>query len=167
MTTPTRHDIAVSPPPEEALPPVARKVFDEMERSLQQLMQRDWLSPFRWEWPLSNPLSDGTNVRLPAVDVLDQSENFLVRAELPGVDKHAIEITITDHSLTIRSKGSAERAQSGEYLRCEISSCAFSRTLVMPGGMDANKVSAKLKDGILEIVLPKANGSRRQSVVVD
>lgn len=164
----TKHDIAVTTNPESTLPSVSTNPFEEMERTFERLMQRDWLRPFKWDWPISSTVAESMNVRLPAVDVIDQDNQVVVRAEMPGIDKKNIEVSMTENSITIRGKARSEaKEERGDFYRSEISQSAFTRTLSLPSGVDPAQVKAKLQDGILEVIVAKANGSRRHTITID
>ncbi len=145
--------------------PVARPLV-EAERLLDRLMGRGWLSPF-WTSPLLSDLFEPLETRLPSLDVIDRDEEIVVRAEVPGVDKKDLDVSLSDNMLTIKGQSSREeKEEKGDYHRREISRCAFARTVTLPGAVDASKATASMKDGILEITLPKVEGSKRRSITV-
>jgi len=169
MSTTNKQDVAVGgSETEKTLPAVAGSPFAELERNFERLLRRNWLRPFNWEWPFPEMAAPGLELRLPAVDVIDQPEHVVVRAELPGVDKKNVDVSVTENSLTIKAKARSEtKEQKGDYHRCEISQSAFSRTVALPSSVDPAQVKAKLQDGILEVTLNKADGSRRHAVTVE
>ncbi len=145
--------------------------FDEMERMMERMAEgfplHSWMRPFRREWPGWPDLS-GLEIRIPRMDVIDREEEVLVRAEIPGVEKKDLDISVTDSSVTI--KGAVQREEKeekGDYARCETSRGAFMRTLLLPATVDGSKAKATFKDGMLELSLPKKEGSRRHSVKLD
>ena len=90
----------------------------------------------------------------PAVDVYDDADNYVVTAELPGIDKDKLDLEIEDNVLTItaeRGKTDGER----NYHRKEISRGTYTRSMKFSTPVDATKVKASYKDGLLEITLPK------------
>jgi HSP20 family protein len=104
---------------------------------------------------------------MPRVDVLDKEDHLVVRAELPGMTKDDIDVSVTDDSITI--KGSLRKEQEtdeGEYHRREIHSSTISRTVALPGEVDADGATAQLKDGMLEVKLPKSARATRKRVDV-
>lgn len=171
MTTTTKQDVpvtAVLTEAEKSLPAVVGNTFEEMERVFDRLMPRGWLRPFRWDWPTVSELGERMDLRIPAVDVIDQDTNLLVRAEMPGISKEDIEVSATEHTLTMKSKARSESTeQNGEFFSCEISQNASARTIQLPSAIDPAQVTAKLQDGILEVTMAKANGSRRYKITVD
>lgn len=92
----------------------------------------------------------------PPFDVKETSEGYVLTSDLPGVRLEDLEISLTGNVLSISGKREAEPRQEGEttYL-VERTSGAFSRTFSLPEGLDAAKVQADLKDGVLRISVPK------------
>jgi HSP20 family protein len=129
------------------------RVFADMDR---------WIDDVRREFgrvltPWSGTaltLEDGT--RVPAVDVRDEGAEFVVTAELPGVSKDQIEIEATPESLEIRAEVRGEREEKDEkYYFRERTFRGYRRALDLPAEVVPEKAAAQLKDGILEIRLPK------------
>jgi HSP20 family protein len=145
--------------------------LDEMERMMERMAEgfplRSWLHPFhreRPEWPEFASLE----IRTPRMDVINRDEEVLVRAEIPGVEKKDLDISVTDSSITI--KGTVQREEKeekGDYARCEIACGAFVRTLPLPAAVDGSKAKATFKDGMLELSLPKKESTKRHSVKLD
>ena len=92
----------------------------------------------------------------PLVDIYEADEKFLVRAELPGVDKEGVSVSIDENLLTIKGKKHFVEAKDGEkWKRVETQYGEFSRSFTLPDNIDADKVSAAYKDGVLELSVPK------------
>ena len=90
-----------------------------------------------------------------------------LRAELPGFRKEDVEISVSGNLLTISGEtGSEEKEEKGEYYRSEISRGAFSRTLALPVEVDESKAKASMKDGMLELTLPKIEKARRRTITI-
>lgn len=175
MANETKQDVAVSTKssrPEAARPgPAPMPVFrpiEEVERMFGRLLPRNWMAPTVWEWPMWGGLSESLgNVRVPQVDVIDRDKDYLVRIEMPGVEKKDIDVSVSDGTLVVKGCTAHEtKEEKHDYYRCEISRGNFSRSLMLPNGVDSANISAALKDGILEIVLPKEEGVQRHSVKV-
>ena len=142
--------------------------FEEMERMFEDFATRGWLRPFRWDRPLLGELGASDEARIPNVDVIERDGEILVTAELPGVEKKDLDISLTKNTVTIKGKKShKEEDKGGDYYRCEISSGAYMRMLTLPADVDENKAKAKFKDGVLEITLPKVEKAQRRSIKVD
>jgi len=136
-------------------------MFEEMERMFEQFMPQSWVHPFKVE---HHSLAEN----LPQVDVIDQENAILINATLPGVKKEDLEVSTTDHSVTIRgSTREEQKEEKGEYYRREIRSGNFLRTVPLPASIDESAIKAKYKDGLLEITLPKLESEKRHSVKID
>lgn len=142
--------------------------FEEMERMFDNYFSRGWLRPFRSEWPSFSKLPQPFEGKTPSVDVIERDDEVVVKAELPGVDKKDIDVSVTSNTVTIKGSTShEEKEEKGDYYRCEISRGSYSRTLSLPADVDESKAKAKLKDGILELTLPKVTKSKRKSIKVE
>jgi HSP20 family protein len=99
-----------------------------------------------------NPVSEWT----PAVDVKETEKEYIIHADVPGVKPEDIDITLEDGVLTIKgSRNWEEKDQSENYKRVERARGTFFRRFALPDTADSESVSAKNKDGVLEIVIPK------------
>ncbi|MBA1148675.1 Hsp20/alpha crystallin family protein [Ectothiorhodospiraceae bacterium WFHF3C12] len=137
-----------------------------MDRFFDQMLDRGWMRPMGWERPLMSRLAS-MEPRIPKVDVIDNEKDILVRAELPGVDRKDVDVSVNDNSVTIRAETRSEsKTEEDNYYRCEISRGSFSRTVGLPGEVDADKADAKMNDGILELRLPKLKSARRRKIDV-
>jgi HSP20 family protein len=142
--------------------------FEEMERMMESFFPRGWMRPFLWERPFMSELALPFEGKLPRVDVIDRDEEVLVRAEVPGVDKKDLEISVSENTVTINGKTSHElKEEKGNYYRCEVSSGAFTRTVALPSDVDAGKAKTTFKDGILELTLPKVTKSKRHTIKLE
>lgn len=103
--------------------------------------------------------------RMPRVDVLNRDHDVLVRAELPGVDKQDVQVSLAGRTLTIRAEtGTAKKHRQGEYFQQEISHRAYERTIGLPGGIDVDRARASLDHGVLEVVVPKIEAAAKGSI---
>ncbi len=134
--------------------------FDEIER-MRRHMER---------------LSSGLNSVLsgqpasgvfPLINVTEGPDNYFVRAELPGIKSEDLDISVTGDSLTVSGerKPTAENA-GATYHRREREHGRFSRILSLPGQVDGDAVSAKAADGVLTVVLPKAEAAKPKQITV-
>jgi HSP20 family protein len=127
-------------------------------------MSRGLFRPMRWEWfSWPEPVMPS-----PKVDVLDRDNEVLVRAELPGVKKEDLEVSMTDNTVTIKGTTShEEKEEKGDYYRHEISKGSFSRTVTLPGDVDSDKCKTRFKDGVLELTVPKVEKAKRRTIKVE
>lgn len=138
--------------------------FAEFDRFFDEFWPSSWLRPLRGELPSLATLE----AKLPRVDVLDKESDIVVRAELPGVSKDDINVTVGENAVTIQGETRhEEKEEKADYYRCEISRGAFARTVGLPATVDADRAKASFKDGILELTLPKIEKSKRRTVKVE
>lgn len=142
--------------------------FEDMERLFENFSSRGWLRPFQWDIPVMDELISSSDKKLPCVDVIDRDDEILVKAELPGVDKKDLEISVSNNSVTIKGKMShEEKEEKGNYYRCEISRGAYVRNVTLPASVDESKSKARFKDGMLEITLPKMEKTKHHNIKVE
>lgn len=173
MASGNRQEVAISTKPKAELTEArsTSPIFgslDEVERLFDRLMPRTWMRPMAWNWPTWSALEESFgHIRVPQLDVIDRDKDILLRAEVPGVEKKDIDISISEDTLLIKGCISREsKEERKDYFRCEIAQGNFSRSLALPNGVDTTKISANLKDGILEIILPKEESAQRRTVEV-
>lgn len=150
--------------------PVTRVLtpFEEMDRMFESIFPGRWARPFRWEHPSWIDVPLAADVRVPRVDVLDRDGEIVVKAEVPGVEKKDLDISVSDNSVTIRgSTQREEKEERGDYVRAEISRGSFSRTVALPADVDGEKAKASFKDGVLALTLPKLAKSKRRRIPVE
>jgi HSP20 family protein len=153
---------------QKVAPTRALSPFEEMERFFEGAFPRGWLRPFRREWPAWAELAAPFEGRMPKVDVIDRDEEVVVHAELPGVDKEDVDVSLAEDRLTIKGSTKKEHTvEKGDYFRSEISQGSFSRTIVLPAAVDGEKAKATFSDGILELTMPKLERTRRKSIKVE
>lgn len=122
------------------------RLRDEMERMMDRFFE---LPERRTEF--------GATMWVPSVDVYDKDGNVVVEAELPGMKREEVEVTLEDSTLTISGemKREAEKKEEG-YYRSERRYGRFMRSIPLPTPVKANEVKAKFEDGVLKVTLPKA-----------
>jgi len=94
-----------------------------------------------------------------AADLYEDDENYYARVELPGVKKKEIEVSLDELLLTISCNRKSSESDGHEY-------ASTHRSLTVPDGVDAEKVSAKLEDGVLTVTLPKAEQVKPREIEV-
>jgi HSP20 family protein len=128
-------------------------------------LEREMEDAFSWlpAWPW------GERERgwAPAVDMVDHKEEIVLRADLPGLEEKNIEVTVQDGSLTIRGERKEETEEKKEdYYYSERRYGLFARTLPLPAGVEADKVKATFRNGVLEVHLPKAKEAKGRKIEV-
>jgi HSP20 family protein len=103
----------------------------------------------------------------PVVDIYDNDENIVIKAELPGIDKKDIRIDVKDGLLTLKGERSYDNAvKNDKYYRRERSFGRFERAFQLPVDVDPEKISADYKDGILRIDIPKPEAQTPKQITV-
>jgi len=106
--------------------------------------------------------------RIPSIDLIDEKDHFTVRAELPGLTKDEIDVTIKSGVLTLSGGTKKETTEEKkDYYSREISYGGFCRSIAIPEDIDTEKVSATLNNGVLELSLPKVKAAMPQHVKVE
>ncbi len=103
----------------------------------------------------------------PLVDIYEAEDKFMVRAELPGVEKDAVGVSIEDNVLTIKGEKTFVEAKEGEqWTRVETRYGDFSRSFTLPEEVDVDKVDAAYKNGVLELMIPKLEAAKPKMIDV-
>ena len=122
-----------------------RRMRDDMDRLFESMSVPSMLAPMEMTRPL------------PAVDVFERDNNVIVRAEAPGLSKDNLEVTATEDAISLKGEFKHEEEVKEEnYVRREMRSGRFFRTVPMPTAIKPDEVKASFHDGILEITAPKA-----------
>jgi HSP20 family protein len=135
--------------------------FEEMERWFDEAFQGPF-SLFRRPFFPSRWSGEGVT---PAVDFLEDGDEFVVKAELPGMEKNDININLQGDLLTISGeKKKEDKVEEKNYLRIERSSGRFSRSFRLPAEVLSDKATATFTDGILELRLPKSEEAKKKEI---
>jgi HSP20 family protein len=115
------------------------------------------------------PANGGRAARrwIPAMDLVETDNEFVLRADLPGVDESDVKIELEDRVLTISGERKAEHEERKEgYYRVERSSGSFTRTLTLPEGVDPASIKASFDKGVLEVRIPKPEEKKPHRVSI-
>jgi HSP20 family protein len=103
----------------------------------------------------------------PALDVYEDKDNVFVKAEIAGLKKEDIDVSVEDDVLTISGeRKSEEKSADTETHRTECFTGSFHRAVTLPSGVEAARVTAQYKDGILTVTLPKSEASKPKQIEV-
>ena len=102
---------------------------------------------------------------MPAVDVFEKEDRFVVKAELPGMKEEDIDVSVVGDTLFIRGEKKTEIKEE-DYYRCERSYGSFYRSIPLPSNVDANKIEASFDGGVLEVALPKSAKIKPKKIAV-
>jgi HSP20 family protein len=134
--------------------------------STQRDFQREFERLFRPFFGEGGDLS--TRTWAPPVDIYENGDSLVLKADLPGVDPKDVEIKVEDGMLYLQGERKFEKEVKEEsYHRVERSYGAFSRSFSLPNSIDAEKVSAEYKDGQLILTLPKREEAKPKTIKVN
>jgi HSP20 family protein len=125
--------------------------------SLQQEMNRLFSSFFDTPVPSAAPGAEGPARRwMPAVDLVETDDEFVLRADLPGMTESDVDLTLEDNVLTLSGERRTENGGRGEgFYRLERTAGHFSRSLTLPEDVDGDAIAASFDKGVLEVRIPK------------
>jgi len=144
------------------------RTFDDFERMLENF----WRQPFPSFCPpfpsLFRQLGGGIFRGGPSVDVYEEKNNVVVKAEIPGLTKEDVQVTLTDTTITLsgEKKKEEEEGKEDEYSYSERTYGKFSRTLSLPCNVKSDKGKATFKDGILVVKIPKTEEAKKRHIKV-
>ena len=132
--------------------------------TLQNEMNRLFNTVFDSPAPAGN---GGLRRWMPAMDLVESGDHFVLRADLPGLSEEDVNIEVEDRVLTISGERKAEHEEREEgFHRVERSFGAFSRSLTLPKGIDADAVAASFDRGVLEIRIPKPEARKPRRIEI-
>ena len=103
----------------------------------------------------------------PAVDLYEKDDHFVIKAELPGVDKNDIKVDLKDRVLTLSGERTYDNEVKEEnYYRKERSYGKFQRAFTLPADVDSDKITAEFKDGVLRVEVPKPEEKKAKQVTI-
>ena len=132
-------------------------------------LQNEMNRLFNTVFDAPSPANGGTTLRrwMPAMDLVESGEHFVLRADLPGLSEEDVKIELEDTTLTISGERAAEHESKDEgYYRLERAFGAFSRSLTLPDGVDPDGVQAHFDRGVLEIRVPKPEQKKPKTVQI-
>lgn len=139
-----------------------REPFQHLERMGSE-MDRLWDSFFEDRPTVWS--RDWTGDWLPSLDLAETKNEFVVKAEVPGMTAKDIDIALTEGVLSIRGEKKQEKEEKEEnYHFVERSYGSFSRAIRLPGGVQSGKIKASYKDGVLKVTLPKSEEAKKKEV---
>jgi HSP20 family protein len=104
---------------------------------------------------------------IPAMDLVEGPDQFVLRADLPGMKQEDVSIEFEDNVLTIAGERKSQHEERDEgFHRVERAFGAFSRTLTLPKGIDPEAINARFEDGVLEVTIPKPEESKPRRISI-
>ncbi|TFG37507.1 MAG: Hsp20/alpha crystallin family protein [Syntrophobacterales bacterium] len=127
---------------------------------------RDIFNRFFSDGTVSSLLTEGGNW-IPAFDISESETEYLVSAELPGIDAKDLEVTLNEGVLNIKGEKRQESEKKEDnYIRVERSYGSFDRSFRIPEGVQVSKIDATYKDGILKLTIPKSKEMKAKKIKI-
>lgn len=138
-----------------------RNEIETLHRNIDRLFGSAWTGGIFGPTLLSDSWTKGDLV--PSIDVTEDEKAFRVTVELPGMTEKDVAVTVADRTLTIRGEKKEEKEQKDkEVYRRERAFGSFHRAMELPADVDANKIDASFKNGVLTIQLPKSKEAQEK-----
>lgn len=138
--------------------------MDELQRRFASVFD---LAPFRRSSPTTDEESMTVPEWAPAVDIIEDDKEYLIKVELPEVQKDAVKVTVEGGTLTISGERQAEKEEKGrKFHRVERYYGRFVRSFAIPDDAEDGKVNAEFKDGVLRVHLTKSEKARPKQIEV-
>jgi len=136
--------------------------LEDMRRDLDKLFG-DFIEPSARRRFGLKPVEPGMFV--PSVDVFERKGEVVIKADIPGVEKDNIDITLTKDHLILKGEiKKEEEVKQEDYYSFERSCGSFSRTIPLPPDVDSSKAKASFKNGVLEVVFPKKEEAKQSEI---
>jgi HSP20 family protein len=120
-----------------------------------------------FDTPTTAVSGNGVRRWVPPMDLVETEEHFVLRADLPGMTQDDVTIEVQDRTLTLSGERKAEHESNGEgYYRLERATGAFTRSLTLPEGVDAEQIAARFEHGVLEVRIPKPEERKPRRVAI-
>lgn len=127
-----------------------------VQRAMESVMGSDWFGG----------RTSGSGA-FPLINVFNDGDDFVVVAELPGVKKEDLEIQVRGNTVRIQGKKAIAHPESASIHRRERAAGEFDRTVTLPDDVDASKVAAEYRDGVLTLRLPRAESAKPRTVTIN
>jgi HSP20 family protein len=136
-------------------------VQDEMSKLFEDFFGKGM--PMRW-------IEDENGIWSPNVDISETKDEIQLTAELPGFNKEDIKLSVEDHTITLSGEKKSEHEKEDKkenYYRLERRFGSFTRSFALPTPVQADKVKASYKDGILKVTLPKSEEAKKKEIQIN
>ena len=136
-------------------------VQDEMSKMFEDFFGKGM--PMRW-------MEEGDGIWSPNVDMAETKDEIVLTAELPGFKKEDIKLSVEDHTITLSGEKKSEYEEEKKeenYYQLERRFGSFTRSFALPTPVQADKVKASYKDGILKVTLPKSEEAKKKEIQIN
>ena len=142
------------------------RLLNLVPRTSSFLPSRDIFDHFFDDWSVPSLFGED-KTWMPAFDITENEKEYIVTAELPGIDPKEIDVTLTDGILSVKGEKKEEKEdKEKDYHRVERRYGSFHRSFRIPGEVKSDKVDANFKDGVLRLTLPKAEEAKPKKIEV-
>jgi len=142
------------------------RILDLIPRTRSFVPAGTFFDRFAGDFDLPTLFEDG-KAWVPAFDISETENEYMVTAELPGIDAKEIDVTLSDGVLTVKGEKKQEKEDKGEnYHRVERSYGSFQRSFRIPEKVETETVDAAYKDGVLKLTLKKAEETKPRKIEV-
>jgi HSP20 family protein len=118
------------------------------------------------DWSLTS-VFDEDKEWVPAFDIAENDKDYVVTAELPGIDIKDVDITISEGIFTVKGEKKHEKEENTDgYHMIERRYGSFSRSFRIPGKVETDKIDANYKDGVLKVLIPKVEGTETKKIEI-
>ncbi|WP_144905589.1 archaeal heat shock protein Hsp14 [Halobellus captivus] len=141
--------------------------FEELERLFERMSRQ--FDDTAGIWESDGPFSRwATAPESMAVDIVEHDEEFVVTVDLPGFEREDVEVNVTDHTLRIEAEREMEsEAEEEDYLRQERRQRSMHRSIRLPDEVEKDSVTARMKNGVLTVTLPKMEVEEARTIEID
>ena len=152
--------------PGRAMRPFTHSMEEFFESAFPRRWMEGFFDPYAWRRPFFTEFDEKFDV-FPKIDMIDKDDKLVVRADVPGIKKEDLEITISGDRLIIEAKRDYEKEEKKEeFVHHEMAYGRLYRSVLLPFEVLGDKAEAEMKDGVLEIVLPKVEATTPYKVKV-
>ena len=136
--------------------------FRNLENKIENMFQSLWNDSDEVDFTFPVSLKN-----MPKMDVIDRDKEVFVKAELPGIEKDDLDISISNDRLVIKGMTShEEKEEDGDYIKQEISKSEVYRSVQLPSEVDDSKAKTSFKNGVLELTIPKTKSAHRRRIEI-
>jgi HSP20 family protein len=122
----------------------------------------------RWDRMFEDFFDRGNGLHVPAIDVIDEDDALVIRADIPGMKPEEVKIDLHDDVLTVHGEHEeSSEDKNKRYVRRERRYGSFTRSIALPPGVDAATIKAKSRDGVVEVRIPKPERTEPKSIEVE
>jgi len=172
--TPTKLPVKTESKGQQNVAPRAWHPFETLHREIDRLFEDLGFGRSKWRLPFQRSVFDAEpfwrefSVAAPAVDIVEKDSAYEITADLPGIDEKNVEVQVSSGNLTIKGQKQEEKEEKKkDYYLQERHFGSFERTFGVPDGVDADKIEATFKKGVLTVTLPKKAEAQKPTKKID